>query len=244
MNEWIRSHLCQEFELLDCNLWEFMRMRQPPSLFLREIRSILSLGILHTDLHPGNIMLVNHVRLPLKLKIIDFGSTRWYQAPETILGLPCNEAIDMWSLGCITVQMLLGFPLYPGSCEYDILWALAHTQGQLPWNVLSSGLNTAKFYNRLSTHPWQLMTPQEYGPTQLKGYKADLECFVALVKQMLELDYSRRTKPCQMLEHSFITLGHLTSLNSSSCAMEQERSLCCYETLQNTHFKGTPCNTV
>uniref|UniRef100_A0A8C9ZGX3 Protein kinase domain-containing protein n=1 Tax=Sander lucioperca TaxID=283035 RepID=A0A8C9ZGX3_SANLU len=159
-----KAHLCQEFELLDMNLKEFVNMRHTSSLPLRDIRPILhqvatalqllkSLGISHSDLKPENIMLVDHVRQPLKIKLIDFGSAcdaskaeqgsciqhRWYRAPETILGLPCNEAIDMWSLGCIAAELFLGFPLYPGSCDYERIWKITQTQGQLPGYFLSYG---------------------------------------------------------------------------------------------------------
>ncbi len=41
------------------------------------------------------------------------------RAPEIILGLPFNEAIDMWSLGCVAAELFLGWPLYPGPSEYD-----------------------------------------------------------------------------------------------------------------------------
>jgi hypothetical protein len=34
-------------------------------------------------------------------------------------GLPFCEAIDMWSLGCVVAELFLGWPLYPGSSEYD-----------------------------------------------------------------------------------------------------------------------------
>lgn len=65
--------------------------------------------------------------------MIDFGSashvsktvcntylqSRYYRAPEIILGLPFCEAIDMWSLGCVVAELFLGWPLYPGSSEYD-----------------------------------------------------------------------------------------------------------------------------
>ena len=43
----------------------------------------------------------------------------FFRAPEVILGLPFNEAIDMWSLGCVIAELFLGWPLYPGSSEYD-----------------------------------------------------------------------------------------------------------------------------
>jgi dual specificity protein kinase YAK1 len=42
--------------------------------------------------------------------------------PERIVvvaGLPFCEAIDMWSLGCVVAELFLGWPLYPGSSEYD-----------------------------------------------------------------------------------------------------------------------------
>lgn len=168
-----KAHLCQEFELLDMNLKEFVNMRPTSSLPLRDVRPILhqvatalqflkSLGIAHSDLKPENIMLVDHVRQPLKIKLIDFGSAchaskaeqgsciqhRWYRAPETILGLPCNEAIDMWSLGCIAAELFLGFPLYPGSCDYEMIWKITQTQGQLPGYFLSAGLKTSQFYRK------------------------------------------------------------------------------------------------
>lgn len=41
------------------------------------------------------------------------------RAPEILLGLPFCESIDMWSLGCVIAELFLGWPLYPGSSEYD-----------------------------------------------------------------------------------------------------------------------------
>ena len=78
-------------------------------------------------------MLLDPVRQPYRVKVIDFGSashvskavcntylqSRYYRAPEIILGLPFCEAIDMWSLGCVVAELFLGWPLYPGSSEYD-----------------------------------------------------------------------------------------------------------------------------
>jgi dual specificity protein kinase YAK1 len=36
-----------------------------------------------------------------------------------MLGLPYSTAIDMWSVGCIAVELFLGLPLFPGSSEYN-----------------------------------------------------------------------------------------------------------------------------
>ena len=43
-----------------------------------------SAGIIHADLKPDNIMLVDHVRQPLKVKVIDFGLS--FGDPEEMLG--------------------------------------------------------------------------------------------------------------------------------------------------------------
>jgi len=46
------------------------------------------------------------------------------RAPEVIIGLPFGESIDMWSLGCVIAELFLGWPLYPGSSEYDQVFTL------------------------------------------------------------------------------------------------------------------------
>lgn len=52
-----------------------------------------------------------------------------FRAPEIILGLAFCEAIDMWSLGCVVAELFLGWPLYPGSSEYDQIRYISQTQG-------------------------------------------------------------------------------------------------------------------
>lgn len=79
--------------------------------------------------------------IPL-LKVVDFGSaclenetvysyiqSRFYRSPEVLLGIPYNGAIDMWSLGCIAFEMLLGLPLFPGVSEHDQLCLIEETLG-------------------------------------------------------------------------------------------------------------------
>ncbi|XP_027146300.1 homeodomain-interacting protein kinase 2 isoform X4 [Larimichthys crocea] len=139
------GHFCLEFEKLDISLDEFMQTCSNP-LKLVEIRPIvqqlataleflMNIGIVHADLKLANIMLVEQFNQPLRVKIIDFGlasdnpractgltlQTLWYRAPEVLLGCPINEAIDVWSLGCIAAEMLMGMALFPGSDEYDMV---------------------------------------------------------------------------------------------------------------------------
>src|SRR5690606_5233286 len=82
-------------------------------------------SIIHCDLKPENILLTHHGKTGIKL--IDFGSScfldeklytyiqsRFYRAPEIILGIEYGCEIDMWSFGCILVELYSGIPIFPG----------------------------------------------------------------------------------------------------------------------------------
>jgi len=61
------------------------------------------------------------VAVCLYSQIYQYIQSRFYRSPEVLLGLPYDLAIDMWSLGCILVEMHTGEPLFAGSNEVCIL---------------------------------------------------------------------------------------------------------------------------
>lgn len=63
-------------------------------------------------------------------------------------GLPFCEAIDMWSLGCVIAELFLGWPLYPGSSEFDQIRYIRQTQGQPPEYMLNNATKTTRFFRR------------------------------------------------------------------------------------------------
>jgi homeodomain interacting protein kinase len=67
-------------------------------------------------------------------------------APEIILGLAFKESIDMWSLGCVIAELFLGWPLYPGSSEYDQIRFIVQTQGLPPQQMLAEAAKTHRFF--------------------------------------------------------------------------------------------------
>lgn len=50
-------------------------------------------------------------------QIYQYIQSRFYRSPEVLLGIPYDLAIDMWSLGCILVEMHTGEPLFSGANE-------------------------------------------------------------------------------------------------------------------------------
>lgn len=90
----------------------------------------------------------------------------YFRAPEIILGLQFNEAIDMWSLGCVIAELFLGWPLYPGSSEYDQIRFISQTQGLPPLQMLNSAGKTLRFFRQDGANyglpRWRLKTSEEY----------------------------------------------------------------------------------
>ncbi|XP_016776136.1 homeodomain-interacting protein kinase 3 isoform X4 [Pan troglodytes] len=219
-----RNHTCLVFEMLEQNLYDFLKQNKFSPLPLKVIRPILqqvatalkklkSLGLIHADLKPENIMLVDPVRQPYRVKVIDFGSashvsktvcstylqSRYYRAPEIILGLPFCEAIDMWSLGCVIAELFLGWPLYPGALEYDQIRYISQTQGLPGEQLLNVGTKSTRFFCKetdMSHSGWRLKTLEEHeAETGMKSKEARKYIFnslddIAHVNTVMDLEGS------------------------------------------------------
>ncbi|CAN8269333.1 unnamed protein product [Cochlearia groenlandica] len=128
------------FELMESDLHQVIKAnddltREHHQFFLyqmlRALKYMHTANVYHRDLKPKNIL----ANANCKLKVCDFGlarvsfndtpttvfwtdyvATRWYRAPE-LCGSFCSKytpAIDVWSIGCIFAEVLLGKPLFPG----------------------------------------------------------------------------------------------------------------------------------
>ncbi|KAK7925067.1 hypothetical protein WMY93_007377 [Mugilogobius chulae] len=86
-----KSHIVHEFEHLDMSLYDYITEYGP--LQLKDVRPIVhqlgsalsflkALGIVHTDLKPDNIMMVDTVSRPFQVKVIDFGLARHVSAMQ------------------------------------------------------------------------------------------------------------------------------------------------------------------
>ncbi|XP_071352903.1 homeodomain-interacting protein kinase 3-like isoform X1 [Trachinotus anak] len=194
---------CLEFEKLDISLHEFQLRSRHRRLLLKELRPVVqqlataleflkTVGIIHADLKPENIMMVDHLGQPLRVKVIDFGlachdpealtgvtlQSLWYRSPEILLGVSFSEAIDMWSLGCIAAEMFMGTPLFRARDEYDLVRQIVKTIGNPPDHLLDEGLYTERFFcadeSLLEPLPRRLMSSLEvtnfaYAPCKISS---------------------------------------------------------------------------
>lgn len=89
---------------------------------LRGVQYIHSMGILHRDIKPQNILITEEGTV----KVCDFGiaaesgssalqqscvGTLQYMAPEVVKGMAYDRTADVWSLGCVFYELLWRTPL-------------------------------------------------------------------------------------------------------------------------------------
>lgn len=87
--------------------------------------------------------------IPFRLQIYQYIQSRFYRSPEVLLGIPYDLAIDMWSLGCILVEMHTGEPLFSGANEVDQMNKIVEVLGMPPKHLLDQANKARKFFDKL-----------------------------------------------------------------------------------------------
>ncbi|XP_046875790.1 mitogen-activated protein kinase 9 isoform X2 [Hypomesus transpacificus] len=213
-------------ELMDASLCQVIHMEldhERMSYLLYQIlcgiRHLHSAGIIHRDLKPSNIV----VKSDCTLKILDFGLartactnfmmtpyvvTRYYRAPEVILGMKYKENVDIWSVGCIMGEMVKGRVIFQGTDHID------------QWNKVIEVLGTPsmEFMDRLmeTVRNYVMNKPQYPGvsfseifpdwafPTDSEHDKLKTGQAQDLLSKMLVIDPERRISVEEALNHPYI----------------------------------------
>jgi len=218
-------------ELMDANLCQVINMdldHERMSYLLYQmlcgIKHLHLAGIIHRDLKPSNIV----VRSDCTLKILDFGLarsagtsfmmtpyvvTRYYRAPEVILGMGYKENVDIWSVGCIMGEMIRGGVLFPGTDHID------------QWNKIIEqlGTPTADFMKRLQPtvrnyvenrpryagYSFERLFPDVLFPAESTDSNR-LRASQArdLLSKMLVIDQERRISVDEALMHPYINVWY------------------------------------
>ncbi|CAG5982529.1 unnamed protein product [Menidia menidia] len=187
-------------------------------------------------MNPENILLKQQGRSGIK--VIDFGSScfehqrvytyiqsRFYRAPEVILGSRYGLPIDMWSFGCILAELLTGYPLFPGEDEGDQLACVMELLGTPPQKVLEQAKRAKNFINSKGHPRYCVANTLPTGATVLTGsrsrrgkmrgppgskeWSAALKgcedpTFTDFIKKCLDWDPSSRLTPSQALRHPWL----------------------------------------
>lgn len=239
-----KDHLCLVIESLGMNLREVLkRYGKDVGLHIKAIKSysyqlLLALkllkkcAILHADIKPDNI-LINESKATLKL--CDFGSasdmtecdiapylvSRFYRAPEIIMGMQYGHNIDLWSTAVTICELYTGSVMFPGKSNNEMLKLFMDFKGKLPGKLINKGIFRDQHFdnsNNFLYHEIDKITIKEKTTVVTniapKGELLDFRSSehpkkAAQLKEFLEkllmLDPSKRLPLHKALSHPFIT---------------------------------------
>jgi len=189
---------------------------------LKALKYMHSAELLHRDIKPSNLLLNSdcHVRvcdfgLCRSVKeaqsqqghdtvLTDYVATRWYRAPEILLGSTSyGKAVDIWSVGCILGEMLLGKPLFPGTSTMHQISSLLEVTGRpTPEDV--TAINS----------PFAATMLQSIQPSKPKALSSILprtgEDGLDMIKQCLQFNPNKRFTAIEGLGHQYVQKFHNT----------------------------------
>ncbi|NWX92608.1 MK15 kinase, partial [Nothoprocta ornata] len=187
---------------------------------LKATKFIHSGNVIHRDQKPSNILL----DADCFVKLCDFGlarslcqmnedqgnpalteyvATRWYRAPEILLSSQSyTKGVDMWSIGCILGELLLGKPLFPGTSTVN---QIEHILRVIPAPSAEDILAMQSDYrasviNRLSSR--QRVTFEEILPSSTPLHALDL------LKKLLVFNPDKRLTAEEALQHPYVKRFH------------------------------------
>uniref|UniRef100_A0A672Q4L2 Stress-activated protein kinase JNK n=1 Tax=Sinocyclocheilus grahami TaxID=75366 RepID=A0A672Q4L2_SINGR len=217
-------------ELMDANLCQVIQMEldhERLSYLLYQtlcgIKHLHSAGIIHRDLKPSNIV----VKSDCTLKILDFGLartaatgllmtpyvvTRYYRAPEVILGMGYQANVDVWSVGCIMAEIVRGSVLFPGSDHID-QWNKVIEQLGTPSQEFMMKLNqSVRTYvenrPRYTGYSFEKLFPDVLFPADSEHNKLKASQARDLLSRMLVIDASKRISVDEALQHPYINVWY------------------------------------
>eukprot|EP00252_Welwitschia_mirabilis_P011909 TRINITY_DN2648_c0_g1_i1.p1 TRINITY_DN2648_c0_g1~~TRINITY_DN2648_c0_g1_i1.p1 ORF type:complete len:1047 (+),score=254.89 TRINITY_DN2648_c0_g1_i1:971-4111(+) len=241
-----RNHLCLVFESLHMNLREvlkkfgrdvglnLMAVRAYAKQLFIALKHLKNCGVLHCDIKLDNILVNESKRV---LKLCDFGNamfsgkndltpylvSRYYRAPEIILGLPYDHALDIWSVGCCLFELYVGRILFPGLSNNDMLKYHMELKGPFPKKMLRKGEFTAQHFDhdfnfhvceedpvskKMTKRPMVNIKHKDLNTLIPKSPGEDpkmLASFKDLLDKIFILEPDKRITVSQALSHPFIT---------------------------------------
>ncbi|KAI3772436.1 hypothetical protein L6452_03622 [Arctium lappa] len=209
-------------ELMDTDLHQIIRSNQNLSeehcqyflyQLLRGLKYIHSANVIHRDLKPSNLLL----NANCDLKICDFGLartnaendfmteyvvTRWYRAPELLLNSSdYTAAIDVWSVGCIFMELMNKKPLFAGKDHVHQMRLLTELLGTPTESDL-------RFIRNEDAKRYLAQLPQHPRKSLAKTFPHVHPLAIDLVDKMLTMDPTKRITVEDALDHPYLARLH------------------------------------
>lgn len=242
-----RSHICITYEILGKNLYEISQangyrplpvklVRQYAIEMLHGIEQCHRLGIVHCDLKPENVLVCQDNKSHCKL--IDFGSScfdghqkyeyiqsRFYRAPEVMIGVKYGPPMDIWSFALIVVELLLGKPLFPGENELDQLSMIAEVLGSPNTGLVKQGKRRSEFFDenyKLKIN--RAVRTRKPGSLPLaKALKSNDPVYEDFISRCLTWDPIARTTASQLLQHPWLNMKEIKKVQKPQSMLPELR---------------------
>ena len=242
-----RGHICATTEILGMNLYEYSRSIRFQPMSLKQIKSVAKHmltalafchrhGVVHCDMKPENVLLLPNSSM--NCKIIDFGSScfkghqkyeyiqsRFYRAPEVILGIQYGPPMDVWSFACIVVEMMIGRPLFPGENEQEQLEMIMEVLGAPPRNLVSIAKRKMEFFGPdakplLKNRRRKVRVP---GSSNLRAAtKFTDPVFLDFLQKCFEWDQLKRITAEEALQHQWFNVVKTIKTSSRSSSVRPQ----------------------
>jgi len=199
---------------------------------LKALKYMHSAELLHRDMKPSNLLLnsdclmkvadfglarslkrpddrvePNHYDDGRGMVLTDYVATRWYRAPEILLGnVNYTFGVDMWAVGCILGEMINGKPVFPGSSTLNQLERIVALTGDVERLA-----NVCKAYPQMVDQIRSTMK-QPMDPPEVrwkKMFPTASPDALDLLQKLLALESDKRITAAEALAHKYVEQFHM-----------------------------------
>ena len=233
-----KGHLCMVFENLSMDMRSVLKkFGRGTGLHMKAVRTythqmflalllLKEADILHADLKPDNILL-NEARSVLK--VCDLGSavdisdvyandprpylaSRFYRAPELILGMKYDFGIDMWSIGCTLFELFTCRILFSGRNNNAMLRSMMECRGRFPQKMLKRASEVRYATNGIVEFPFNDTLDNFYSRDEEKVTGKEVGKWIGLTK-IAEPGRDLRSRIFAVVDEKKISLAERNELN-------------------------------